>query len=142
MSGKVRSLAVVGVLGLLAVAAKQREPERRKLPILSAATLPPAVRRERETIDCQIDWASAMLALAALADSAIEHYRGSFHNKTMYVPLGVATITLAACLRDAAWSVAPPRPRCDRCRRVRDRGDRHRLSHLQRREAARRVSPG
>jgi len=101
MSGKVQSLAVVGLLGLLAAAAKQREPERRKLPVLSAATLRPAIRREREAIDRQIDWASAMLAFAALADSGIEHYRGSFHNKTMYVPLAVATITLAASLRDA-----------------------------------------
>ena len=45
------------------------------------------------------DRGAALLALAALCDSGIEHYRGSFHNKTMYLPLGVAALTLAASLR-------------------------------------------
>lgn len=57
-------------------------------------------------------WASALLALAALADSGIEHYRGSFHNKAMYVPLGVSALTLAASLRDAAGQ-RDPRRRAD-----------------------------
>lgn len=48
-----------------------------------------------------VHWAAALLAFAALADSAIEHYRGQFHNKTMYVPLAVSALTLAASLRDA-----------------------------------------
>ncbi len=52
-----------------------------------------------------VDWAAALLSALALADSGLEHYRGSFHNKTMYLPLGVAAVTLAACLRGAA-----PRP--------------------------------
>ena len=54
-------------------------------------------------------WASALLALAALADSGIEHYRGSFHNKAMYVPLGVSAVTLAASIRDATGACAGPR---------------------------------
>ena len=41
------------------------------------------------------------MALAALSDSGIEHYRGSFNNKAMYAPLIVSTMTLAASLRDA-----------------------------------------
>jgi hypothetical protein len=41
------------------------------------------------------------LALAALSDSSIEHYRGSFKNKAMYAPLVVSTLTLVASLRDA-----------------------------------------
>jgi len=53
--------------------------------------------------------AGAMLALSALADSAVEHYRGSFHNKFMYLPLGVAALTLAACAREAAGARARPR---------------------------------
>jgi hypothetical protein len=37
-----------------------------------------------------------LLAGAVLADSAIEHYRGSFHNKAMYLPLAVSAQTLVA----------------------------------------------
>ena len=32
---------------------------------------------------------------SVLADSAIEHYRGSFHNRAMYLPLAVSALTLA-----------------------------------------------
>jgi hypothetical protein len=39
-----------------------------------------------------------MLAFSVLADSAVEHYRGSFQNRVMYAPLAVAGLTLAACL--------------------------------------------
>ena len=49
-----------------------------------------------------LDRASALLAAAALADSAVEHYRGSFHNKAMYAPLAISSLTLAASVRDAA----------------------------------------
>jgi hypothetical protein len=47
-----------------------------------------------------VDSASALLAFSALADSSVEHYRGSFHNRTMYAPLAVSALTLAASLRD------------------------------------------
>jgi hypothetical protein len=33
-----------------------------------------------------------------LADSAAEHYRGSFHNKVMYLPLGIASQAAFASL--------------------------------------------
>ena len=52
----------------------------------------------------RLNRAAGVLAACALLDSAVEHYRGSFHNKTMYVPLGAATVTLFASLRD---TVAP-----------------------------------
>src|SRR5665213_901695 len=54
----------------------------------------------------RIDWGAALLALAALSDSGIEHYRGSFHNQAMYAPLAVSALTLAASLHDA---IAPHR---------------------------------
>ena len=38
---------------------------------------------------------SGILALSVLADSAVEHYRGSFENKAMYTPLIIAAMTLA-----------------------------------------------
>ena len=36
-----------------------------------------------------------MLATSVLADSAVEHYRGSFENRAMYTPLVTAALTLA-----------------------------------------------
>src|ERR1700744_1743541 len=41
---------------------------------------------------------SALLAFSALADSAVEHYRGSFQNPAMITPLVSATCALAAGL--------------------------------------------
>ena len=43
----------------------------------------------------QLNLGAALLALAVLADSAVEHYRGSFHNRTMYAPLVSAALALA-----------------------------------------------
>lgn len=34
--------------------------------------------------------------VAAVADSGVEHYRGSFHNPGMYLPLAVGSVGLAA----------------------------------------------
>jgi len=39
-----------------------------------------------------------MLSLSVLADSAVEHYRGSFQNRAMYSPLLVSVLTLGASL--------------------------------------------
>lgn len=47
---------------------------------------------------------SALLALSVLADSSIEHYRGSFANKAMFTPLVTSTLSLAAGLHGAADS--------------------------------------
>src|SRR5581483_6064173 len=62
---------------------------------------------------------AALLALAVLADSAVEHYRGSFHNRTMYAPLASAALALGGGLhgtldrrparhpvRDAIYAIA------------------------------------
>lgn len=38
---------------------------------------------------------AGVLALSVLADSALEHYRGSFHNKAMVAPLVSAALSLA-----------------------------------------------
>jgi hypothetical protein len=48
-----------------------------------------------------------MLAFSVLADSAVEHYRGSFHNRAMYVPLAVSALTLGGSL----FGVADARPK-------------------------------
>lgn len=44
----------------------------------------------------QLNLSAALLALSVLADSAMEHYRGSFNNRAMYIPLGSAAGALAA----------------------------------------------
>lgn len=46
----------------------------------------------------QLNFGAALLALAVLADSAVEHYRGSFRNKAMYVPLVSASLALGGSL--------------------------------------------
>ena len=43
----------------------------------------------------RLNRSSGILALSVLADSAVEHYRGSFENKAMYTPLIIAAMTLA-----------------------------------------------
>ncbi|EJW10884.1 hypothetical protein A33M_3953 [Rhodovulum sp. PH10] len=46
----------------------------------------------------RLNRAAGLLAFSVLADSAIEHYRGSFANKAMFTPLVVSTATLATSL--------------------------------------------
>ena len=43
----------------------------------------------------------AILSLAVLGDSGLEHYRGMFFNKAMYTPLAVSALTLATSLHGA-----------------------------------------
>lgn len=43
----------------------------------------------------RLNRAAGLLALSVLADSAVEHYRGSFKNKAMFTPLVVSTLALA-----------------------------------------------
>ena len=46
----------------------------------------------------QLNLGAALLALSVLADSAVEHYRGSFHNRAMYAPLSSAALALGGSL--------------------------------------------
>jgi len=49
----------------------------------------------------RLNRASGVIAASVLADSAIEHYRGSFHNKVMFAPLVSSALALAAGLHGA-----------------------------------------
>lgn len=62
----------------------------RSIPIALDLPGPQAARRLND--------GCALLSLSVLADSAIEHYRGMFFNKAMYVPLFASTLTLCASL--------------------------------------------
>ncbi|HEX3699864.1 MAG TPA: hypothetical protein VHV27_04240 [Phenylobacterium sp.] len=46
--------------------------------------------------------AAALLALSVLADSGVEHYRGSYRNPGMYTPLVVSAVTALAATGDLA----------------------------------------
>ncbi|OSI60304.1 hypothetical protein BSZ21_38720 [Bradyrhizobium canariense] len=59
---------------------------------------------ETETVIAarRLNRAAGTLAASVLADSAVEHYRGSFKNKAMFTPLVVAGLTLAMSLHGTA----------------------------------------
>lgn len=50
----------------------------------------------------RLNRSSATLAASVLFDSAIEHYRGSFHNKAMFTPLVSSTLSLIASAHGAS----------------------------------------
>ena len=53
---------------------------------------------DRISVARRLNAGSAVLSLSVLADSAVEHYRGSFANKAMFTPLVMASLTLANSL--------------------------------------------
>jgi hypothetical protein len=60
----------------------------------------------RVTAARRLNRAAGLLALSVFADSAIEHYRGSFKNRAMYTPIVVSLMTLAI----SAHGVSDQRP--------------------------------
>ena len=74
---------------------------RQHIAQLAARYSPRELRRRRaltRAASQQLNDSAAMLALSVLADSAVEHYRGSFQNKAMYAPLAVAALTIGGGL--------------------------------------------
>src|SRR5262249_46785380 len=74
---------------------------RQRIAQLAAHYSPIELRRRRKlrrAIGQRLNDSAAMLALSVLADSAVEHYRGSFQNRAMYTPLAVAALTLGASI--------------------------------------------
>ncbi|HLI22183.1 MAG TPA: hypothetical protein VKV32_13745 [Stellaceae bacterium] len=105
-----RSLGIPALLGVLALASPSPGVARSRVARLRTP-LQPQREAQLGAADRRINLAAALLALAALTDSGIEHYRGSFHNKAMFIPLGAAALTLAASLRDVAQPVRAARGR-------------------------------
>jgi hypothetical protein len=66
---------------------RSRKPARRRT---SAPATVVAARR--------LNRAAGMLAASVLADSAVEHYRGSFKNMAMFTPLIVSALTLGTSI--------------------------------------------
>lgn len=86
---------------------------RRREPLPAALVSPPFATRAQSVsppmqgsvqsrTGRRLNRSAALLAFAVLADSAIEHYRGSFQNRAMYTPLVTATLTLGASLFGSA----------------------------------------
>ncbi len=78
-----------GALGLTAIVSAHRHRAQRSIP----ASLP-AIR--------QVNRAAGALAACVLSDSAVEHYRGSFSNKSMLAPLISGLLSMAACSHASA----------------------------------------
>ena len=99
-----REAKVVGllVLGLAATAALVQAglAARRRLadapPAPKARIAPQSHRGELSGEVRGLHGAAALLATSVLADSAIEHYRGSFENPGMYTPLITSALTVLA----------------------------------------------
>ena len=70
----------------------QSIPAGRRRPQTSATVV--AARR--------LNRAAGLLATSVLADSSVEHYRGSFKNKAMFTPLAVSAVTLATSIHGTA----------------------------------------
>lgn len=83
-------------------------PIRRRLTQTKALQPPQGEQYSKDKIVRNLDRGTALLAIAALTDSAIEHYRGSFRNRIMYLPLGVGG--LAVCASTTALLGRPAHP--------------------------------
>ena len=115
MTRDTTALATSGLalLGLGAVALTGRGPRQAlAAPPRSRPTLPhidpsAAVKAAR-----RLNRAAGVIAASVLADSAVEHYRGSFHNKAMITPLVTASLSLAV----SAHGNSDTRPEAHRVR--------------------------
>jgi hypothetical protein len=111
------SLAAVGLIALLGMASSGAFT-RSLAPKISkrrSAAAPAFFRQavqpylaDRATVRAarRLNRAAGILAFSVLADSAIEHYRGSFKNKAMYTPLAVSAAALATSVHGTADSRA------------------------------------
>ena len=88
-------ILIAGLLCLLSPSRKRREPDESPPngAVSHAAVVKAAQRLNR---------ASGVLALSVMADSGLEHWRGSFHNPIMYVPIVVSGVTIGVSLHGTA----------------------------------------
>lgn len=86
--------------------ARRRKPRPMPTPKVAATALDPATETAEDARDLHA--AAAALSASVLADSAIEHYRGSFENRAMFAPLIASTLALGV---GTAAALAPRRAR-------------------------------
>ena len=78
-----------------------QQPRLRAASRLSAATVAqPLAHAPSATVTAarRLNRAAGMLAGSVLLDSAMEHYRGQFHNRAMWAPLVTSSLSIAASL--------------------------------------------
>ena len=116
-----REIAACAALGLsgLAVASilsarGERPLARRQRPREIARRLRPSNPAATVVAARQLNRAAGTLAFSVLADSGVEHYRGSFKNRAMFTPLVISALTLGMSLH----GTADQRPLAHRARDV------------------------
>jgi len=82
--------------------------------LVSADAAPAAETSATATAARNLNRAAGLLAASVLADSAVEHYRGAFHNKAMITPLVASALALAV----SAHGVADQRESAHRVRHL------------------------
>jgi hypothetical protein len=90
------SVVSVALLGLAALALIKQTPAPARVrtalrPRRSPGPSPGAAVRAAQ----RMNRAAGVMATSVLADSALEHYRGSFHNKAMLAPLVSSVLSIA-----------------------------------------------
>jgi hypothetical protein len=90
--------ALLGLAVLTIILRPAVRPSPARLP-----TRAPTIDRSATVLAAKrMNRAAGVIATSVLADSAIEHYRGSFHNKAMVTPLVTAALSLAASAHGSA----------------------------------------
>jgi hypothetical protein len=102
-------LVALSVAGI-AIGSDLLRPRSGNRPVSKRQSLP-SVLRDSPYHNCstvtaarRLNRAAGTLATSVLADSAVEHYRGSFKNKAMFTPLVVSALTLATSLHGTSDS--------------------------------------
>ncbi|MBV9825429.1 MAG: hypothetical protein JO001_07125 [Alphaproteobacteria bacterium] len=93
----VGAIALGATAGILAALCQRQQPAL-QLPARNERDGPPVVESEKTTAT-SLSRAAALLAVSALADIATEHFRGSFHNPVMLLPLMVGAQAVAVNLQ-------------------------------------------
>ena len=98
----------IGALGLATLAATRLRQQATLFPGAPARLDPDAAVHAAR----RLNRAAGVLAASVLADSAVEHYRGQFHNRAMLTPLVTASLSLAV----SAHGTTDKRPVAHRAR--------------------------
>jgi hypothetical protein len=100
------TLAVAGI-ALASDMILRRSPPRSRSPHRRAWAAPawraaPLTEQSTVTAARRLNRAAGALAASVFADSAVEHYRGSFENKAMVAPLIVSALSIATSVHGTA----------------------------------------
>ncbi len=101
----------------------------------------PATPTAMVTAARRLNRAAGTIAASVLIDSAMEHYRGNFHNKAMWTPIVTSSLSIAVSvhgLSDQRHGAHPVRDVVYAAAGIVG-VDRHGISHLQRHQEGRRL---